>query len=181
MEKVHNNLNRFNCQRYRASTRLGLALLFAFIIIGIHSCKSKQVVDASTLPSFNLLLLDSSTMFNTSQIASGKPIVLFYFSTRCRYCMNQTQQLLQGMDTLKDANFYFFSEMPFSEIKGYAHYFKLNQYINITVGRDVNSFFKDVIDAEIVPWIMIYDHNKQLKKIIVGMTSVSVINSFLKN
>jgi len=120
------------------------------------------------LPSFNLLLLDSTTTFNTAKIPEGKPFVLVYFSPDCEHCQQETEQILAKMDSLNKTKFYFFSVEPFGRIKAFHKYYHLSNYPNITMGRDYTFFFPIHFKANSVPWVLIYNKRKRLERVYEG-------------
>lgn len=118
-----------------------------------------------TLPAFNILLQDSSTIFNTYNAKEGRPSVLFFFSPDCEHCHATTKQMLDKMDSMKGTDFYFFTFMPLSELRPFAKRYHLGDYKNIVVGKDYQYFFPSFYGAKTVPYIVIYDRHKKLIKL----------------
>jgi thiol-disulfide isomerase/thioredoxin len=118
-----------------------------------------------TLPAFNLLMRDSSTIFNTYNIKEGKPTVLFFFSPDCEHCHMTTKALVEKMGEMKNANFYFFTFMSLELLKPFAEMYHLDMFKNITVGKDYQYFFPDFYGAKFVPYLVVYDKHKKLVKL----------------
>src|ERR1051325_1371806 len=59
-----------------------------------------------TLPAFNILMLDSATVFNTYNVKEGRPTVLFFFSPDCEHCEMITDSLTKYMGYMHNADFY---------------------------------------------------------------------------
>lgn len=141
----------------------------SFILLG--SCAF--VTDKSDIPSFNLLQIDSTTIFNTKNIKAGKPIVLIYFSPDCEHCQEETAGILKSMDSLKNVQFYFITEDPLERLKVFYKYYHIDRYSNIFLGQDYQPFFRKNLNQKgITPYLLIYNHNRKLKAVYPGGTVV---------
>jgi len=127
------------------------------------------------MPSFNLLLMDSSSRLNTNSIPIGQPTIFLFFDPACPFCQALTKEITNNIKSFSNTQFYFLSPYPFKQIKSYYTYYKIDKYPNITFGRDYDYFFANYYKANRVPYIAIYGKNKRLKKIIIGTTSTDVI------
>ena len=128
-----------------------------------------------TLPAFNLLEVDSTTLFNTDKLPSGKPIVLMYFSPDCEHCQHQTEEILKNMDSLRDVRFVMLTALPFDKMRNFYIFYKLGSYKNIIMGRDYEFFFSRHYGSQYVPYLAIYDRHKKLVKVFDGGTKVSTL------
>jgi len=128
-----------------------------------------------TLPAFNILEVDSTTVFNTDKLPSGKPIVLMYFSPDCEHCQHQTEEILKNMDSLKQVRFVMLTALPFDKMKNFYSFYKLSNYKNIIMGRDYEFFFSRHYGSQYVPYLAIYDRHKKLLKVFDGGTKVSTL------
>jgi thiol-disulfide isomerase/thioredoxin len=145
--------------------------------------KSQQTQDApplpylsdKTMPSFDIMEVDSTTIFNTKDIPGGKPVVLMYFSPDCEHCQHLTEELLKNIDSLKQMQLVMFTSLPFDKLKNFYTYYKLSEYKNITVGRDYEFFFSRHFGSQYVPYLAIYDRRKKLVKVFDGGTKVSTL------
>jgi len=118
-----------------------------------------------TLPAFNLLMADSSTIFNTYNVTEGRPTVLFFFAPDCEHCHTIAKGLLGKMDSLKAADFYFFSYVPLAALSSFAAQYHLADYKNITIGKDYQYFFPSFYGATTIPYVVVYDGHKKLVKL----------------
>ncbi len=134
-----------------------------------------------TLPAFNLLLQDSATEFNTYNIKEGRPTVLFFFSPDCEHCQMTTDSLMKHMDEMKSADFYMFTFMPLALLRPFAEKRHLNDYKNITLGKDYQFFFPDFYKATTVPYLVVYDRKKRLVKLWNGTVKMPELISVLKS
>ena len=127
------------------------------------------------LPNFKILLLDSSTVFNTSEIPKGKPILLVYFDPTCKHCQEFTKNLLIGMDSLKDVRIYMFSlTHDMNSLRTFYSDYNLADYKNIkVVGREPYFFYLQYYSVMSFPDIAVYDKHKQFVKHFSGGASVT--------
>lgn len=154
--------------------------LVAYIVIPIlFSCSSDKRVDIykeiRTLPVFDMLLVDSTTMFSTKSIPKGHPSLLVYFDPYCEHCQEETKMVIAKMDSLKNVRIYFVSDRPLFEIKQFYQHFKLQTYQNITVGRDTSYAFIRLFKPGTTPYTAIYDNDHQLIGLSKGQTNISDI------
>jgi hypothetical protein len=146
----------------------------ALLILGLYlaGCYSKQPektgLEGKPLPSFKLLLTDSTTYFDTKEITKGKPVALFLFGPHCPYSKAQMEEIIEDMDILKDIHFYIFTNWSFPEMKAFYSHYQVNKYPNITMGQDYKNFFVDHFEAKGVPYMAIYGKDLKLRKAFVG-------------
>ena len=153
----------------------------AYIILWlfIASCYSKKPenngLQGKPLPSFTLLLADSATHFNTSNVVAGKPSVFFYFRPHCPYSRAQMEGIIDNIRKLKNIQFYIFTTAAFPEMKKFYNDFKLDKYQNIKAGIDTSGFFEDYFKVRAVPYIAIYGKGKKLNESFLGLVSGKLI------
>jgi hypothetical protein len=143
-------------------------ILLSSCLLLMLSCglkKDKLQADISTLPSFDMLLMDSVTMINTKEIPTGNPILFIYFRPDCPHCQEEAKELVTNINALKKFRIYFLAGGPFEDVKNFCIQFHLDQYKNISVVNDYNHSFKQVFKPELVPYIALYNGHKQLIKI----------------
>ena len=132
-----------------------------------------------TLPAFNIVLLDSTTVFNTYNIPEGKPILIMFFDPDCKHCKAETRMLLSGMDSLKDIRFFMITSVhDFKRIRDFYDEYRLSDYKNIeVVGRDYEYFFITYYGVKFVPDLVLYDSHKNLVKYFEGHVTVKELYS----
>ena len=151
-----------------------LLIIVSFILMHCNIRKREP------LPSFNILLLDSATILNTSQIPEGKAFVIVYFSPDCDHCQRETKDLIRNMDKISDTQFYFITANHFNELKGFNNEYKLSSYKNIIMGRDYQLFMMRNFKAT-PPYLAIYDENKIKRAVFEGENKVEKIIEVLHN
>lgn len=148
-----------------------IAILFLFA--GIAGCYDRKPVktglEGTTMPSFDLFLADSSTYFNTGNIAAGKPAALLFFGPHCHYSRMQTEEIIEDMNNIKDIQFYLFTMARFEEMKNFYNEYQLHRYSNITVGIDYTGFFGNYFKVQGVPYTAIYGKERKLKGVFSGV------------
>jgi thiol-disulfide isomerase/thioredoxin len=151
-------------------------LLYLVFPISLISCYSKQPEltgkEGKPIPSFSLLLPDSTNKFETQNIPTGKPSVLFYFSPYCPYCRAQMEDFIKDINDFKSINIYVFTTFPFGSMKAFYNNYNLSKYSNITCGNDGEKYFKAYYDVPGVPYIAIYGKDRMLRQAFVGKTNV---------
>lgn len=156
------------------------------LFFAIQSCKNNnhEVItgqENKPLPAFKILLMDSVTYLNTRDIPAGKPTIILFFNPHCPYCRADTKEMIDNINTINNFNLYFISNFPFASIKQYYKGFSLNRYSNITVCQDPTSFFGSYYGAKAVPFIAVYDKNKNLKVALMGRIKINDILAKIKN
>lgn len=150
-----------------------------FITVILSGCYAppplKIGLEGKLMPSFNLLLMDSTSLLNTSAIPTGNPTVFLLFSPSCHYCRAQTQDIIDEIKSLTNIRFYIFSSFSFDQVKSYNEHYQLNKYKNITVGQDYGSYFENYFKAPGVPYMAIYSKDKRLKQVFVGKVEINEI------
>jgi thiol-disulfide isomerase/thioredoxin len=133
-----------------------------------------------TLPAFNILLMDSTNLFNTYNIPYGRPSILICFSPDCKHCKGFFKRLLPGMDSLKNVDFYIVTAYSLvSEIKKFYDEYHLGDYPNIkVVGRDYEFFYHEFYRVKFVPDLALYNGKKKLVKFFEGEASVAEIYEY---
>jgi thiol-disulfide isomerase/thioredoxin len=128
-----------------------------------------------SIPAFDILEVDSTTVFHTQDIPSGKPVILMYFSPDCEHCQHMTEEILKTMDSLQNTRIVMLTSLPFFKMKNFYSYYKIGDYKNITMGRDGQFFFSRHFGSQYVPYLAIYDRHKKLLKVFDGGTKVSTL------
>jgi thiol-disulfide isomerase/thioredoxin len=124
----------------------------------------KTGMEGRLLPSFDLLLADSTTHFNTTAIPTGQPFIVIGFSPWCTHCQAETRDIIKHIQQFKDIRIYYVTPYPFDEMKAFYRGFKLAQYPNITMGRDLKDVFLPYFKAPGVPYTAVFDSKKRLRQ-----------------
>ena len=159
-----------------------MKMILTIMIIFVFSSCYYGTDEREILPSFNLLMMDSTTVFNTDSIREGKPFVILYFSPDCEHCHEQVKLLLENMPSFKSIQFYFFTPFSFKLLKQFYKYYHLYNYPNITVGYDYKFFIPAHYKPNSVPWVFIFNGSKRLERIYQGgLTASQLMDAVSKN
>jgi thiol-disulfide isomerase/thioredoxin len=144
---------------------MSLSKVICFLLIPAFftGCSMIAGPDANSMPDFDLQLPDSTTILNSRNIPEGKPILLIFYSIDCEHCRAETEDLLKNIDSLKNIRIYFATCDRFERMKLFNKHFKIYQYPNITVGKDINFKLVPYYGIKNTPAIILYSSNKQLK------------------
>ena len=160
-------------------------ILISIFAVSLYGCfgktPEKTALKGKPIPSFKLLLPDSTTWYDTKDIPSGKPVVLLYFGPHCPYSRAQMEEIIKDMDILKDIRFYVFTPYPFREMKDFYNHYQLNKYPNIVTGMDTKNFFGDYFEARGVPYTAIYGKDRRLNESFIGKIYGSQIKEVADN
>lgn len=124
--------------------------------------ENPQYLQNPTLPSFEILLEDSTTMFNTKDIPTGKPTVLMYFSPDCDHCALVVRKIKEHNKDFKKAHIYMSTPMSLAATKEFSKELEIDKMDNITIGKDHAFFVIKYYKITSFPFLAVYDSNKQL-------------------
>lgn len=130
-----------------------------------------------TLPSFNLTSANNG-IISTGNSPEGKSTILFYFNPTCKYSQYQTETIIKNISSFQDVQFYMFTNQQDASLNTFYDHYNLGNYKNITVGVDNNRFFENNFVANSVPWLVVYDKQKKLKKIITGSLDAKSLKEY---
>ncbi|QEH40623.1 redoxin domain-containing protein [Chitinophaga sp. XS-30] len=144
-------------------------ILIVSVIILATACNNDPI---AKLPEFEILLEDSTTIFNSKNIPNGIPVLLIQFSADCKECQEETSEILANIDFFKNTNIYFITYEPFERMKVFISHYKLNNYHNVTVGYDYSKFLPAHFKMHSTPLVAVYDKRKNLKVLYQGKTTI---------
>jgi thiol-disulfide isomerase/thioredoxin len=141
--------------------------------------ETKTGLEGKPMPIIELTSVDSVTRFSTVDIPAGKPTILFSFEPWCPYCRAQTKSIIKNIQTLNDVNIYMISNSRHADLKKFYNEYKLNQYSNIKTGIDNKSTFNSYFKSSQIPFLAIYDKNKNLQEVLIGKNYISTIKNII--
>jgi len=145
-------------------------------LLSCHSNRQKEsIAKISSLPSFQMLLMDSITLFDPGQVPEGKPIVVMYFRPNCPHCQEETKTFVKNIEDLKTVRIYMLAGADFKDLKEFYQSYHLDQYQNITVGKDYEHSFARVFRPKAVPYMAIYNTKKNLVRVYYGEVKIHAL------
>jgi thiol-disulfide isomerase/thioredoxin len=136
--------------------------------------------DSLHIPAFTVLKTDS-TYANQSVIPKDKPVVIVYFSPECGHCQITADAFSKKMADMRDIYFVWVSYYPLPEIKEFAKKFNLQQFNNITIGRDPNYTIPAYFRVKFTPFMAVYNKDHHLIQTYAQGTEADKIIDLLKD
>lgn len=128
--------------------------------------------EGENLPSFDLLLPDSTTIYHTSQM-NGKPTVLFFFGPNCPYCQQQMEEIKTSMIELEDVQFVLLTGEGFKGMKNFVERNGLKEYPNVVTGLDTANFFMKYYKLTGYPFSAFYNSKGILQYVYDGKVNIN--------
>lgn len=143
---------------------------YFFAVIGILLfCRCQDVMNGgrkigSPIPSIDILLKDSVTVFNTSKDKNANSVVLLFFDPSCPYCQKEVRSVVKNIDKFHETQFCLLSIASLQDIREFCRQFNLDKYQNIVVGRDIKAGYIQYFNISSVPHTSIYSVGHGLRK-----------------
>jgi len=159
------------------SSVLGLFALIGWILFSAFSAPTniKTGLEGRRMPSFDLLLTDSSTHLDPSTFPPGQPTIVIGFSPFCPHCQLETLAITENIGRLKNTRILFVTIWPFAAMKTFDTIYKLPSYPNITMGKDLHRFFLHYLKATGIPTTAVYDSKNRLKQVFSGSVQIDQV------
>jgi hypothetical protein len=160
---------------FTASSALAIFLFLGWTLFTAFTAPAiiKTGMEGRLLPSFNMLLVDSTTILNSDKIPTGKPLIVFGFDPKCKHCQAETADIVAKMDSLKDTRILYISPFPIDKMRVFYRHFKLQNYPNIIMGQDTTNTYLIEFKATAFPFTTVFDPKKRLKTVFAGQASAS--------
>jgi thioredoxin-related protein len=115
-----------------------------------------------TVPPFTLLETDSVSLFTKADLKKNKPVLIIVFSPDCEHCQHETEEIIKHMDDFKKVQIVMATMMPFTTMKNFYVRYKLANYKNIKVGKDLQNMLPSFYMAHSLPYLAMYDKKGEL-------------------
>jgi thiol-disulfide isomerase/thioredoxin len=132
-----------------------------------------------TLPQFTIYKASDSTTFTRDDLKKRKPTVFIIFSPDCEHCQHETEALIANIDKFKDAQIVMVEYLGYDEMKKFYTNYKIENYPNITMGRDAKFFLPVFFKVESLPAIYVYDKKGNFKQAFSGSVKMDKIAAAL--
>ncbi|QJB39081.1 hypothetical protein HF324_14905 [Chitinophaga oryzae] len=127
-----------------------------------------------SLPSFNILLLDSASVLNTKNFSDSDDLVMFLFDPYCEHCRAETESIVNSMEILKRKQFCFISVAKIEDLRSFSKNYRLDRFQNIHVGVDTGFVYIQSFRVRNVPHTTVFSRNR-LRKVFVGATEAKAL------
>jgi len=138
-----------------------------FIVFMFCQCKQYSLtpVTGDLMPSVDVLLMDSTTVFNTSKMEGKDSYVLVFFEPDCPHCQKEIESVLKDIGAFGNTKFCLLSVSSFSEIRNFYKHYDIGRYANVIVGKDTAAGYAKYFGIRTVPHTSIYASDRSLKKV----------------
>jgi thioredoxin-related protein len=157
--------------------RKTLFVAFLFLQLAAYSQTdsiSPAYLRFPTVPPFEILQVDSVTMFSKSDLKKNQQVMLMYFSPDCEHCQHQTEDILHDIHSFKKIQIVMATYQPFESMKSFYEKYELAKY-NIHVGRDTKFILPPFYRIKSLPFIALYDKKGNLITTFEGNQKVNKI------
>lgn len=131
------------------------------------------------LPNFSFN--DTEGKIFTQDSLKNKPTIFIYFNSECDYCKVEVKKIQENIDKFYNTQLVFVSYESLPIIRDFAKHYKLHNVNNIKFLEDKKGVFSKIFDVKTIPFIVIYNDKKQLKRKIKGITTINEILNELKS
>lgn len=157
---------------------VGLILISIIGFIGYkitNKLQYKKEVEKriQTLPNFSFKTVNG-TNFTKKQL-KNKPTIFIYFNSDCDYCKSEATKIKERLNEFKNVQLVFVSFEQTIGIIQFAKTYGLSNQENVIFLEDTKSEFSEIFDAKSIPYVLVYNSNKQLLKKFKGATKISNI------
>jgi thioredoxin-related protein len=116
------------------------------------------------IPAFNIRKVPDSSSFTNNMLQKGKPTILVFFDPDCDHCQEATKGFTSKIDRFKDVQILMVTIMQFDRTKKFYKDFKISDFPNITVTRDVIYDLPKFYMVHTIPDVYVYDKTGKLMR-----------------
>lgn len=163
---------------------IGLILIFGFFgflcfkITNKINQKKEVVKRTKTIPDFSFL--DTEGNVYTNKNLPNKPVVFVYFNSDCDYCKSEATKIEERLEDFKDTQLVFVSFEEQQSIIVFAKEYNLYKKENVVFLEDKKGDFSQIFDVNSIPYIVVYDKDKNFVQKFKGATKIDNILAVLK-
>ncbi len=132
------------------------------------------------LPEFRILQADSLTWTTQKNLKSGKPVMIMLFSPDCEHCQQQMKIIQANKKQLSELQIVMATYQPMEKMQRFYKEYKIAEFSNIYMGRDMLYFFGPYYMAKAIPFLAIYDKQHKLVRVYEGGAKIDKILEALK-
>jgi peroxiredoxin len=146
----------------------------------VPSSVPTAAVEKTSLPDLRFFTAADSILFTAAMLGKSKPILFFYFSTKCPYCEALMSDLFKNADKLKDYEVLLVSGHRRVSIQKFLAPYDLSK-THFRVLKDDERRMHSYFDYKAVPMLRLYDKNRELIHRQEGRMEIGTILSLFKN
>lgn len=147
-----------------------MKLCIFYILILLLPVVSVAQVDSTTppykkfptLPPFQILLSDSSTIYTKAQLPKKTPVFFMLFSPDCSHCQHETEELIRHKDELSNVQVVMITMHPLKDMNAFISKYRLQEMKNLIVGKDIYYILPSFYNFRNLPFMALYDKKGSL-------------------
>ncbi|QTD36732.1 redoxin domain-containing protein [Polaribacter batillariae] len=158
-----------------------IASIFGFLGFKINSKLShKKEVTArtKTIPSFSFS--DTKGNIYSNKNLPNKSVIFIYFNSGCDYCQSEAIKIQERLKDFKEVQLVFVSFEEQEGIIAFAKQYNLHNKENVVFLEDKQGVFSQIFDVNSIPYIVVYDKDKNFLQKFKGATKIDSILAVLK-
>ncbi len=163
-------------------------LLLSVLFIGCYSAIAQNNTTPQeppykrfpSVPPFQLLQVDSTSVFTKEKLDKKKAVMLMLFSPDCDHCKHETEEIIKNIDRLKHIQVVMSTTQPFEKMKDFYEKYKLGKYPNIIVGKDTKYTLPVFYDIRTLPFLAFYNKKKELISVFDGSMPIEKVIAIFK-
>jgi thiol-disulfide isomerase/thioredoxin len=132
------------------------------------------------LPEFRILQKDSLTWTTQKSLKPGKPVMIMLFSPDCEHCQQQMKIIQANKKQLAELQIVMATYQPMEKMQRFYKDYKIAEFPNIYMGRDMFYFFGPFYMAKSIPFLAIYDKEHKLARVYEGGAKIDKILEAIK-
>lgn len=156
-----------------------LAVLLSFLFLSVSFAQQKDerpvYLRFPTLPQFKVQKLADGKVLTRDDLKKKMNTVFFIFSPDCKYCQQETEDIIRHINDFKGTQILMISHYPLEEVQEYYKRYQIADYPQITMAHDGGYFFPIYFGLKNLPSTFIYDIKGNLKKSFDGSVKVETI------
>jgi thioredoxin-related protein len=132
------------------------------------------------VPSFRILLGDSTTFYTKESLPKKKPLLLMLFSPECSHCQQSAEEIVQNKEALKNIQIVLVTLHPLFQMNAFARTYGLKDLPNVVLGKDVHYLLPSFYGIHSLPNMAFYRKNGTLIRSVEGALPVEKVLQLFK-
>jgi len=145
--------------------------IFAILFCHAQADTSKLYLQFPDVPPFSITKVPDSSNFSKQDLTKKKPTLIMLFSPDCDHCIQQTKELQNKYELIKNVQIVMVSFLNYNLVKKFYDDYNMVNYPSITIGRDGKYFLGTFYKPHIFPSIFLYNRKGKFVKFFEGNVS----------
>ena len=123
----------------------------------------------------------NNKVIKAEDLPKNKPILLIYFSPECDHCETVMKEFFKQPAKFASASVAMVTFLPMPKLLDFEKKFPTKKYANVYSGSEGGTFFiKDYYKLDEIPFVALYDKNRNLVKSYLRNVPLDEISAKLK-